>query len=1383
MFFREKFKPNISGFTVPASDPIVRCKRGFSGKLSRALAMLAGALTIVSFSVKAIEEVDVPIPDHKPKAKNVMFVGQSGGTKLWPFKGLEKRNKRLTFEVNGNLVLYAGEQAVWSTQTAGSCPGWAELSPYTGLTVYDCRSEVLYQQFNKTEHSNFHLELSRTGLNLYDMDERKKVWSVPLDQCNEYPCGESDESKSIDTLAVKNIWKAQGWGVPMPAGETGSDQNFDAFLHHFSDFEKNGNHADAHRYLKALAVQKCHIEYGKDCSEVSFTLKQKAYQWVYGNKFLTSWCAVYSGVLNPCFAAKPVKNIVESNEFIATLSTFAEFIEDGTLPVEVFFRPWEGYLNTINAEGVVLGLTDLVERAENWFSRDNGRQLQNNGQTATTNTTNTTNTTTTPTPIPGVQGNCFASDQGMWTDIMAKKAFENDYLSRVDLAFEAKGSFSDIQSIVSSAGGNLAGVLGGIKSFDSIQVRFFGSWPIYDETNGLVTTTLTLRLMNLTAVGYKNSFLSNLHISDDAGLSVNHEFVWTFQRDCKTKEMHHIKTDYSSSLGLLAEMDANLLEAVSAVAGSKIQAAARAMHIKVSSAVKEVRDTYADFQAFKAAFNEEIEIGNFDPDAGYGYSMPDGYGDKIEQIGVLEESLALLSEVSEDGLDLISDLDSPDRDFFNLEELGGVITFSLDPDLFDEFVEKFGAEIEGGGWEMSQDENGNLIELYKEYDDLSAAELASVESSIEDNDSLDDTIENLLETASPDGEVEEPVAIAASKMLRAFNKAFTVMSEISTVEAGFVGGLKTTWTLRKRDFNGGNVAELPGGTGAMIGIIAAEAFFYAAPQAAFLMIKGAVPLQISNLVKSFGEIANYFITDSLLRYGFEAKAPDMVRHRAGVGFFAASKPTANTILGTGTIFIPTGLPQLWMPLSWDMFNPVFRARFQVNYDLLSSHDFAWRRLKKTSSQELEIVSSHQHDEVPVIISQLQTFNEPDTAYIETRKSLDLDSTVELVLAEETTQDNERQHEAEMMAGVGFREGNILNKHGLTIGEAGVLGSGSSASYAFQPFNMTLEFKNRYINPIVVLHISDKHKWNWDTAVLKTTNKSSTSVDIVVQEWDLFADGARFLDEISYIVLEAGIHRLQSGELLVANKQNGYGWDFATVFFKGLDQARFEFDSGSSPVVFTQVNDQYLGLASPVIPRIRGVNLRSFEQILQLEENNTDGSFAPNNWLSPVPQKLWSVYSQVDYIAIETRIPEEKATYCAASGGQDEALGFLYYVDLDGKGKISGQESYSKTDDTGMTIEPGETKWMGFITRDPFEGVLPQNVYAYIDYNQDGNFDASEIVFHTMNERMNWGPFTVPSDAKMGKTRMRVMYNHEIGVTAPCGVFSSGEVEDYTITIE
>jgi len=370
-----------------------------------------------------------------------------------------------------------------------------------------------------------------------------------------------------------------------------------------------------------------------------------------------------------------------------------------------------------------------------------------------------------------------------------------------------------------------------------------------------------------------------------------------------------------------------------------------------------------------------------------------------------------------------------------------------------------------------------------------------------------------------------------------------------------------------------------------------------------------------------------------------------------------------------------------------------------------------------------------------------------------------------------------------MAGVGFREGNILNKHGLTIGEAGVLGSGSSASYAFQPFNMTLEFKNRYINPIVVLHISDKHKWNWDTAVLKTTNKSSTSVDIVVQEWDLFADGARFLDEISYIVLEAGIHRLQSGELLVANKQYGYGWDFATVFFKGLDQARFEFDSGSSPVVFTQVNDQYLGLASPVIPRIRGVNLRSFEQILQLEENNTDGSFAPNNWLSPVPQKLWSVYSQVDYIAIETRIPEEKATYCAASGGQDEALGFLYYVDLDGKGKISGQESYSKTDDTGMTIEPGETKWMGFITRDPFEGVLPQNVYAYIDYNQDGNFDASEIVFHTMNERMNWGPFTVPSDAKMGKTRMRVMYNHEIGVTAPCGVFSSGEVEDYTITIE
>ncbi|MGZ2372011.1 GEVED domain-containing protein [Ancylomarina sp. YFZ004] len=73
--------------------------------------------------------------------------------------------------------------------------------------------------------------------------------------------------------------------------------------------------------------------------------------------------------------------------------------------------------------------------------------------------------------------------------------------------------------------------------------------------------------------------------------------------------------------------------------------------------------------------------------------------------------------------------------------------------------------------------------------------------------------------------------------------------------------------------------------------------------------------------------------------------------------------------------------------------------------------------------------------------------------------------------------------------------------------------------------------------------------------------------------------------------------------------------------------------------------------------------------------------------------------------------------------------------------------------------------------------------VWIDYNHDGNFDASEKMVSGSSSSSGTlsGDFTVPSDANLGTTRMRVSMKYNYAGTA-CETFSYGEVEDYTVNI-
>ena len=81
-----------------------------------------------------------------------------------------------------------------------------------------------------------------------------------------------------------------------------------------------------------------------------------------------------------------------------------------------------------------------------------------------------------------------------------------------------------------------------------------------------------------------------------------------------------------------------------------------------------------------------------------------------------------------------------------------------------------------------------------------------------------------------------------------------------------------------------------------------------------------------------------------------------------------------------------------------------------------------------------------------------------------------------------------------------------------------------------------------------------------------------------------------------------------------------------------------------------------------------------------------------------------------------------------------------------------------------------------------------SVSVYIDYNGDGDLvDAGEQVYlsagTTNGPHTETGTFTVPAGATVGTTRMRVISSEVApGSIAPCGTYSYGETEDYSVSI-
>ena len=137
--------------------------------------------------------------------------------------------------------------------------------------------------------------------------------------------------------------------------------------------------------------------------------------------------------------------------------------------------------------------------------------------------------------------------------------------------------------------------------------------------------------------------------------------------------------------------------------------------------------------------------------------------------------------------------------------------------------------------------------------------------------------------------------------------------------------------------------------------------------------------------------------------------------------------------------------------------------------------------------------------------------------------------------------------------------------------------------------------------------------------------------------------------------------------------------------------------------------------------------------------------------------------------------------CASGDNIGNVSTTLGSTNITNNGSGCSAGSYSLHSATSLTTTVGGS----FTLNAQTGGSLGQGFGVWIDYNQDGTFDATEFVYASpVNTTLNSTTITVPGTALTGTTRMRVRCNWNSAITSgqACTQFTYGETEDYTVNI-
>ncbi|APD05972.1 neutral protease [Flavobacteriaceae bacterium UJ101] len=150
-------------------------------------------------------------------------------------------------------------------------------------------------------------------------------------------------------------------------------------------------------------------------------------------------------------------------------------------------------------------------------------------------------------------------------------------------------------------------------------------------------------------------------------------------------------------------------------------------------------------------------------------------------------------------------------------------------------------------------------------------------------------------------------------------------------------------------------------------------------------------------------------------------------------------------------------------------------------------------------------------------------------------------------------------------------------------------------------------------------------------------------------------------------------------------------------------------------------------------------------------------------------------------AVEVTTENQVVVNYCDSKGNNARYEWIDNVSMGGVNNDSGAAGYSDFTNQVMTITKGSNRLnvsAGFAS-----SAYTEYWKAWIDYDQDGTFESTEIVLegNSNSSASLYQDFTVPTSALIGNTRLRVSMKYNASQTA-CETFSYGEVEDYTVNI-
>jgi PKD repeat protein len=112
---------------------------------------------------------------------------------------------------------------------------------------------------------------------------------------------------------------------------------------------------------------------------------------------------------------------------------------------------------------------------------------------------------------------------------------------------------------------------------------------------------------------------------------------------------------------------------------------------------------------------------------------------------------------------------------------------------------------------------------------------------------------------------------------------------------------------------------------------------------------------------------------------------------------------------------------------------------------------------------------------------------------------------------------------------------------------------------------------------------------------------------------------------------------------------------------------------------------------------------------------------------------------------------------------------------------NGVEGYGDFTDMSTDLEPGQSYDLTWQT-----GYSDQDASLWIDFNMNKEFEDDERLVTDYNMANSGTPYTVtieiPEDVLPGEKRLRIRANWQNSSADPCGSFSYGETEDYTVNI-